>query len=143
MIKFNYISKVQLRNAKFLKHFLQELAKTEGRVIERVDYIFCTDEYLLSMNQQFLEHDTYTDIITFDLSETKLIEGEIYISIDRVRDNAKVHGESFSRELRRVMFHGVLHLVGYKDKTKSESRIMREKEEFYLRLFDKRIDERI
>ena len=87
---------------------------------------------MLEINRQFLTHDFYTDIITFDLSETNAIQAEIYISVDRVRDNALKLGVSFKSELHRVIFHGVLHLCGYKDKTKGEKEKMRDKEEFYL-----------
>lgn len=101
-----------------------------------LSYVFCTDEYLLTINRDFLQHDYYTDIITFELSEPgQPVMGEIYISIDRVRDNAKIHQESFQRELHRVIFHGALHLCGYRDKTKKEQEEMRRKENEYLKRY--------
>jgi probable rRNA maturation factor len=102
----------------------------------RLSYIFCTDEYLLEINKQFLNHDTFTDIITFDLSETSdTIEGEIYISTERVAENATVFQTSYNRELHRVIFHGALHLCGYRDKKKGEKEEMRRQEEAALKLY--------
>jgi len=101
-----------------------------------IAYIFCSDEYLLNKNRQFLEHDFYTDIITFPLSETeKEIEAEIYISVDRVKDNAAKFKSDFSDELYRVIFHGVLHLMGFKDKSSKNKETMRAKENEWLRKF--------
>ena len=98
-----------------------------------LSYIFCADEYLLQVNRDFLKHDYYTDIISFDLSkDNKLVDGEIYISIDRVRDNATELGLSFSEELHRVIFHGALHLCGFKDKLPKDIKLMRSKEDHYL-----------
>ena len=103
-----------------------------------LNYIFCSDKELLRINQEFLGHDFYTDIVTFELSETPgKIQGEIYISIDRVKENAKKLGVSFKSELHRVIFHGALHLCGYGDKTKSEKEEMRETEDYYLELYFK------
>jgi rRNA maturation RNase YbeY len=124
--------KVNFTNRAQLKKYIQLLFKKEGEKLESINYIFCTDKALLEINRQFLTHDFYTDIITFDLSETNAIQAEIYISVDRVRDNALKLGVSFKSELHRVIFHGVLHLCGYKDKTKGEKEKMRDKEEFYL-----------
>ncbi len=107
----------------------------EGKEIESVNYIFCTDKALLNINQQFLSHDFYTDIITFDLSDSKAIQAEIYISVDRVKENAQNLGVSFKSELHRVIFHGVLHLCGYRDKKVEEIKGMRRKEEFYLKKY--------
>lgn len=107
--------------------------RKEGYQISSLNYIFCSDESLLEMNIKHLKHHTYTDIITFDLSsEKKTIEGEIYISVDRVKDNAAKFSVPFTEELYRVMIHGVLHLCGYKDKTNSAQKKMRTKEEFYI-----------
>lgn len=124
--------KVNFTNRAQLKKYIQLLFKKEGEKLESINYIFCTDKALLEINRQFLTHDFYTDIITFDLSETNAIQAEIYISVDRVRDNALKLGVSFKSELHRVIFHGVLHLCGYKDKTKGDKEKMRDKEEFYL-----------
>lgn len=115
-----------------LKKFIELIFKNEGRPLLSINYIFCTDKALLEINKQFLKHDFYTDIITFDLSETADLTAEIYISIDRVRDNANTLGTSFKSELHRVIFHGVLHLCGYKDKTEIEKAKMRGKEDSYL-----------
>ena len=131
---------VPLKGKKTLKKFMEDLFLEEGKEMGHITYIFCSDEYLLQINQQFLKHDDYTDIITFDLSEGTAIIGEIYISVDRVKDNAALLGLSFKEEVLRVIFHGALHLCGYKDKKKSESKVMREKEGYYLRLFEKKKD---
>jgi probable rRNA maturation factor len=121
---------------KRVKGFIAELVSLEGKTIETINYIFCTDAYLLEVNQQYLAHDTFTDIITFELSEKgQPLVSDIYISIDRVKENAQTFGTSFSRELRRVLFHGALHLCGYKDKTEKEEKRMREKEDYYLQYF--------
>lgn len=101
-----------------------------------LSYIFCSDSYLLVINQQYLEHDDYTDIITFDLSSSpKEIVGEVYISIDRVKENAHELSVSFNTELHRVIFHGALHLCGYKDKSIKDASVMRFKEDKYLKLY--------
>ena len=115
-----------------LKVFIETLFQKERKKLASINYIFCSDKRLLEINQQFLRHDYYTDIITFDFSETDATQAEIYISIDRVKDNAKTEGVSFKSELHRVIFHGALHLCGYKDKKKGERKIMREKEGLYL-----------
>ena len=121
-----------LQNRAGLKTFIESLFKKEKKRLTSINYIFCSDKRLLEINQQFLRHDYYTDIITFDLSESDSTQAEIYISIDRVRDNAKAESVSFKSELHRVIFHGALHLCGYKDKSKAESKIMREKEGLYI-----------
>jgi probable rRNA maturation factor len=121
-----------------LKGFINKLFQKEGFKLNSLNYIFCSDDYLLTLNQQHLQHDYYTDILTFDLSHTKKeIEGEIYISIDRVRDNAENHDKTFNNELHRVIFHGALHLCGYKDKTKEQEKKMRGKEDEWLALYFK------
>lgn len=122
-----------------LKQYIQSIFKKEHRELESINFIFCSDKALLDINRQFLNHDFYTDIITFDLSESKLVRAEIYISTQRVRDNASQLGISFKSEVHRVIFHGVLHLCGFKDKRKADKEIMRGKEDFYLaRYFKKR-----
>lgn len=118
-----------------LKQWLKSIALNEGFKIEDLSYIFCTDEYLLNINISFLDHNTYTDIITFDYSaspDSPEIEGEIYISIDRVKENAQNLHQSFDNEISRVLAHGILHLCGYKDKTENEETLMRSKEDFYI-----------
>ena len=125
-----------------LKTFVVDMCLNEGKRVRSLDYVFCSDEYLLGLNNDFLNHDYYTDVITFDLGspEDNEITGEIYISIDRVKENAKSLENGFKEELLRVILHGALHMCGYKDKTKSESKLMRSKEEHYLLLFEKKID---
>lgn len=121
-----------------LKLFINDLFKKEGKMLDELNYVFCSDDCLLSINRQFLQHDFYTDIITFDISDSKKeIKGEIYISVDRVRDNAKQLGQSTYMEFLRVIFHGALHLCGYKDKTKVHQTQMRKKEDYYLAKFHK------
>lgn len=129
------IQPLLLQKSKIKKH-LNYLVKSELMQLGDVCFIFCKDEYLLEMNKQYLDHDYYTDIITFDYVEGKIISGDLFISIDRVNENAKKFGVEFKRELLRVMFHGVLHLCGYKDKTEYEKKQMREKEDFYLSVVD-------
>jgi len=137
MINFNYqVPLSVLRNRTRLKQYLVLLCKMEHKTIDEINFVFCSDEFLLNLNQQFLNHDTYTDIISFDYTEKGgSIKGEIYISTERVRDNATHFDSSFIYELHRVIFHGVLHLCGYKDKLKADQTVMRAKEEFYLRKY--------
>jgi rRNA maturation RNase YbeY len=118
-----------------VKKWLSDFIQAEGYKIDHISYIFCSDKYLFELNQKYLDHDTYTDIITFDYSERKgFIYGEIYISIQRVKANAKKFEITFLHELHRVMIHGVLHLCGYKDKTSLQKSQMRAKEDKYLEL---------
>ena len=120
-----------------LKHkaWLNEVAKQEGKKILELSYVFCSDDYLLQINQEYLNHDTLTDIVTFDNSEDpKKIEGDIFISIDRVTENGEKLGTS-ETELERVMVHGLLHLLGYKDKKKEDKAAMTEKEDFYIKQY--------
>ena len=120
-----------------LKHkaWLNEVAKQEGKKILELSYVFCSDEYLLQINQEYLNHDTLTDIVTFDNSEDpKKIEGDIFISIDRIKENGEKLG-TLETELERVMVHGLLHLLGYKDKKKEDKALMTEKEDFYIKQY--------
>lgn len=138
MASINYFSqkpRFKLPNSSKTSSWIKKTIKSEGASLISLNYIFCTDDYLREINIQFLNHKTYTDIITFNynLSETE-IEGEVYISIDRVRENAETYKTDFPTELNRVMIHGVLHLLGYNDKNKSEKKAMREKEDTYLSL---------
>ncbi len=119
-----------------LQYFIPTIFQSEGEHFHSIHFIFCSDEYLLKMNQQFLKHDYFTDILTFDLSEDKEKLAEIYISINRVEENSKTQGVSFENELNRIIFHGVLHLCGYKDKSHPEKKRMTEKEDVYLKRFD-------
>lgn len=127
-----------LKNRVALKSFIEKRVKKEGLSIESLNYVFCSDKYLLEINKQFLDHNFYTDIISFDLSEEpgKLI-GEVYISVDRVKENAKTHEASFTEELLRVIFHGALHFCGYKDKKPSDSKKMRQMEDLWLAAYMK------
>ncbi len=119
-----------------LKLFIEMLFTAERKKLGNISYIFCSDEHLLTINKDFLKHDFYTDVITFDLSPTKSeTEGEVYLSIDRIKDNAKQLGVSFKEELHRVVFHGALHLCGYMDKIKTDQQEMRLAENKYLNLY--------
>jgi probable rRNA maturation factor len=135
-IYFFFQAPVSLRNRASLKKFIEGIFRNEKRALAGLNYIFCTDKQLLEINRQYLKHDFYTDIITFELSsKNQPIEGEIYISIDRVRDNALTLGENLNTELHRVIFHGALHLCGYRDKNKREKEIMRRMENYFLKKY--------
>ncbi len=124
--------KYSWKNKRKLYGWINDSAKAENRFTGAINVILCSDDYLLNMNRQFLEHDYYTDIITFDYSEDEVISGDLYISLDRVCDNAIKNEVSTNYELYRVVIHGIMHLCGYKDKTKSDSVLMRKKEDLYL-----------
>ena len=137
-VQFFFLTKsISLSKRKELKSFIEFILKNEKRKLQSLIYIFCSDDYLLKINQDFLKHNYYTDIITFDMSETKEIIGEVYISVERVKENAKNMGVSITNELHRVIFHGALHLCGYKDKVKPDIKKMRTREDFYLNQFFK------
>jgi len=128
-VQFNFlVDSFSLRERTRLKAFIETIFENEGYPLESLSYIFCSDKYLRSINKTFLSHNYDTDIITFNLSESNKIVGEIYISIDRVRDNASFYGKTLKEELHRVIFHGVFHLCGYKDKSSAEQKEMRAKE---------------
>ena len=121
-----------------LKPFIASVFKKEKKKLGNIQYIFCSDDYLLEMNREHLQHDYYTDIITFGLSGPgEPIEAEVYVSVDRVRDNAHQFGTTVREELHRVIFHGALHLCGYKDKTQKDQGVMRKMEDKYLGLYFK------
>ncbi|GGZ20338.1 endoribonuclease YbeY [Echinicola pacifica] len=133
---FTEDTKFDLKQKRLIKKWLKDLATKEGFTISELNYIFCSDEYLHTINLEYLNHDTYTDIITFDNSEAlEEIEGDIFISIDRVKENATTEKQSFQLETIRVLSHGLLHLCGYKDKTKEEAKVMRNKEDESIQLF--------
>lgn len=137
-VTFHFLDvKFPFRDRTRLKNFLVKMFELEGKKVESLQYIFCSDEHLLQMNRDFLQHDYYTDIITFDLSVAKNdpTVGEVYISVDRVKDNAINFDSSFEKELHRVVFHGVLHLIGYKDKSVKDQKMMRNKEDEYLTMY--------
>ncbi len=115
-----------------LFNWLNSVIQEEGKHPGEINIIFCSDTYLLEMNKKYLNHDYYTDVITFDYSEKDIISGDIFISVDRVKENAQTYKQTFLNELNRVIVHGVLHLLGYKDKTEDEQKIMRQKEDYYL-----------
>ena len=136
-VHFHFLQgKFNLTNRTVLKSFIEILFKKEKKRLLNLNYIFCSDKYLLEINRQYLNHDFYTDIITFGLSEPKEpISAEIYISVDRVKENARQFETSFKQEIHRVVFHGALHLCGYKDKKKGEVLLMRQMEDKYLTLY--------
>ena len=129
-------SKASASAGRELKVWLSKTVSSEKKSLGNLNFVFCSDNYLLQLNQTYLQHNTYTDIITFDYSDKKIspsiISGDIFISIERVKENAEKFQVPFLKELHRVMIHGVLHLMGYKDKTKKDKMLMREKEDFYL-----------
>jgi probable rRNA maturation factor len=137
-VQFSYADrKLPYNGKRRLKSFLPQLAAMEGRTLVDLNYVFCSDDFLLDINKRFLAHDYFTDIITFDLGGEgpECIDGEIYISVDRVMENSTQMNVSFEEELVRVVFHGLLHLCGYKDKTKQETATMRAAEDRYLSIF--------
>jgi probable rRNA maturation factor len=132
---FSEVPGFKLNNQRKTAEWIKKVLLMEEKTLSSINVIFCSDAYLSEINQQYLKHDTYTDIITFDLSLTQdAIEGEIYISIDRVKENAQAFGSDFDTELCRVIIHGVLHLSGYNDKTSREKSAMRKKEDASLSL---------
>lgn len=135
--KINFYSEnsFKLQNPEKYSLWIENVISSEEKKLEEISYIFCNDDYLLNLNEEYLNHDTYTDIITFDYSIGRILQGDIYISTERVKENSEIYNVSFEEELRRVIVHGVLHLCGYKDKTNEESSIMREKEDEKIQLF--------
>ncbi len=124
-----------LKNKLKVKAWVKSILETENKIAGDITYVFCNDDFLGSMNEKFLKHNTLTDIITFDYSEKGILSGDIFISIERVNENADSFKTGFNEELGRVMAHGVLHLSGYKDKTAADKKEMRSKEDFYLSTF--------
>ncbi len=135
MINFHYETDFQLENEQNYANWVENICKSEGYNSGELNYIFCNDDYLLEINQKYLNHDDYTDIITFDYTHGKLVSGDIYISIDRLLENSRSFKVPFENELLRVMSHGILHLMGYKDKGASHIKVMRQKEEEKIKLF--------
>ena len=136
MINFNYETEFSLDEESSIGSWITEVIQREGFKEEEINYIFCDDKYLHKLNVEFLNHDTLTDIISFDYSVGKILQGDVFISIERVRDNAKDFKVSFLNELHRVIVHGVLHYCGYKDKTEVDAKTMRNKENYYLELLN-------
>ena len=134
-IFFEEIEEFKLDNL-HVEENIEKLIENENRTLGDVNYILCSDPYLLEINRQYLKHDYYTDVISFDYCEDNVISGDIFISVDTVASNAKEYGVSFEKELARVMIHGVLHFVVYNDKADDEIPVMRAKENQYLKLFE-------
>ena len=135
IINFYSENNFQLSEQDRYGDWLKEVIVSEGKKTGEISYIFCDDEYLLELNLKYLNHDTYTDIISFDSSVGNILNGDIFISTERVQDNASKFAVPFEEELKRVMAHGALHLVGYTDKTTEEKKIMRSKEEEKMKMF--------
>ncbi len=136
-IRFSIETKYSLKNRTLIKQWIKTVVENKGKKLGDVSYILCDDDYLLEVNRQYLKHDYYTDIITFDYTENDRIGGDLFISIDRVKDNATALQVSEHEELMRVMIHGVLHLLGLKDKSEEEVKQMRKAEEECLELLKK------
>ena len=132
MITFQNISKFKVKDVRKKKLWLNSISNNEGKEIESLSFLFVDDEEMLKYNKKYLQHESYTDVITFDSSADKKIAGDIIISLERVNDNAKFYQVSYNYELQRVMAHGLLHLLGYNDKNKEEKKIIRKKENYYL-----------
>jgi rRNA maturation RNase YbeY len=132
MIEFNYETEFTLSNQENISSWIENCISNEGFELGEINYIFCDDTYLHKLNVEFLNHDTLTDIISFDNTLGKIVNGDVFISIERVKDNALLFQTTFDEELHRVMIHGVLHYVGYKDKSEAEKETMRNKENQYL-----------
>lgn len=137
MISFFYETDFKIKQPKIWKEKIQKVVESENQETEEVNYIFCDDAYLLQINKNFLQHDYYTDVIGFQYSESGPLVGDIYISVERIEENAQINQVSFENELARVMIHGILHFMGYKDKSPEDEIKMRAGEEKYLPLFVK------
>ncbi len=135
MISFNYEIDFEIQEETIYTDWISNVIISENKSEGEINYIFCDDDYLVEINQQYLNHDTLTDIISFDYSLGNEIHGDIYISIERVRENAEEFKVPFEEELKRVMIHGVLHYCGYKDKSESDELLMRSKEDEKIKLF--------
>ena len=135
MISFNYELEFQLENEEQYSSWISNVISSENKKEGDINYIFCDDEYILEINKQYLDHDYYTDIISFDYSVGNELHGDIFVSIERVRENAVEFGVTFDEELKRVLAHGVLHYCGYKDKTEEEELLMRTKEDEKIKMF--------
>jgi probable rRNA maturation factor len=135
MILYLFETNFKLKNKRLISRWIKTIAKKEGKKVNYLNYIFCNDQYILKLNLKFLKHDNYTDVITFGYSSKK-IYGDSFISVERLVENSFLCKQDIKIELRRVLVHSLLHLFGYKDKTKSQKRIMRRKENFYLNLIN-------
>lgn len=135
MISFNYETDFELENEAHYEDWISRIIESEGFDEGEINYIFCDDEYLHKINVEYLDHDTLTDIISFDYTVGNLIQGDIFVSVERVKDNANDFNVSFEEELKRVLSHGVLHYCGYKDKSPKDEALMRSKEEEKMQMF--------
>ena len=135
MIEYHYENDFKLVDSDKIRIWIKDIIKKEKKTLGDITYIFCDDDYLLERNKEFLDHNTLTDIITFNYCIDNNISSDIMISIDRVKENSITFENSFNEELKRVMIHGILHLIGYNDKSYKEKELMREKENFYLNMF--------
>lgn len=141
-ISFAFQTTCTLKNRTILKQWIKLVIENNNKKVGEIAYIFCSDEQLLEINKEFLNHDYYTDIITFDYSETDVVSGDMFISIDRIKDNAKILGVAYQEELHRVIIHGILHLLGNKDNTETESENMRKLEDECLSVLSTFIKEK-
>ena len=135
MISFNYETDFELENEAQYEDWISRIIESEGFDEGEINYIFCDDEYLHKINVEYLDHDTLTDIISFDYTVGNVLQGDIFVSVERVQDNAKDFNVSFEEELKRVLSHGVLHYCGYKDKSPEDEALMRSKEEEKIQMF--------
>ena len=135
MISFNYETDFELDNVEQYEDWISRIIESEGFDVGEINYIFCDDEYLHKINVEYLDHDTLTDIISFDYTVGNVLQGDIFVSVERVQDNAKDFNVSFDEELKRVLSHGVLHYCGYKDKSPEDEALMRSKEEEKMQMF--------
>lgn len=134
-IEYNYETDFKIDREVYYSDWINRILAIESVKLGNLSYIFCDDAYLIKINQEYLDHDTYTDIITFDYTEGITVSGDIFISVERIKENAEKFEVEFNEELIRVMSHGVLHLIGYKDKTDADAALMREKENQMIKLF--------
>jgi rRNA maturation RNase YbeY len=135
MISFNYETDFELHNEEAISNWISAVITSENKKEGDINYIFCDDDYLLNLNQQYLNHDTLTDIISFDYSVGNELHGDIFVSVDRVRENASDFGVTFEAEILRVLAHGILHYAGYKDKSQEDEKVMRQKEDEKTAMF--------
>lgn len=135
MISFNYETEFELPNEDQLSNWLSQVILSENKKEGDINYIFCDDEYLLNLNEQYLDHDTLTDIISFDYTVGNELHGDIFISIERIRENAQDFNVTFDEELKRVLAHGILHYCGFKDKSEEDEQLMRQKEDEKIKMF--------
>ena len=135
MISFNYETDFELLNEAYFSKWLSEVILSENKNEGEINYIFCDDDYLLEINQNYLDHDTLTDIISFDYSVGNELNGDIFVSVERVKENASDYNVTFQEEIQRVLVHGILHYCGYKDKSEEDEQLMRSKEDEKIKMF--------